>query len=161
MSIPLTSPLDDLRRSLLSWMECKGLHSVEHFPLFQRPSWYLRLGFQSFFSLSCVGKGTLRSLPWAFWKEKADKSFVQLCFGSVFSSSIMDKTMIFEWLWKTFSYLSIAIASPLNSLRDSLLFSWACRGLLSVLHRPLLKRPSPWPWSSPWLCWPRRPIRSC
>ena len=48
MSIPLTSSLDDLRGSLLSWMECKGLHSVEHFPLSQWPSGHSRLGFQSF-----------------------------------------------------------------------------------------------------------------
>ena len=29
-------------------MECKGLHSVEHFPLSQWPSGHSRLGFQSF-----------------------------------------------------------------------------------------------------------------
>lgn len=79
-------------------------------------------------------------------KGKTDKTFVQLSFGFLFSSKWWIKKMILERLWKNFFYLSIAITSSLNSLRSSLWFSWACRGLFSVLHHPILKRLSPWPW---------------
>ena len=63
---------------------------------------------------------------------------------------MVDKTVIFERLWKIFSYLSIL--SLHHWTGGPLWFSWACRGLFSVLHHPILKHLSPWLWLDAELC---------